>query len=646
MATSREDIEQLDDLLTCTICLETFKVPKYLPCLHTFCESCINTYIVSSTEKEKESEGFKCPACRKLVSYIKTAEKPETWASTLPTNHFVMSMLDKREIHRSEKLCNSCQFNDKSKKAMSWCTFCEEAFCEQCDECHRSFKVSAKHKLISINEIQSGNSDLKISEVLSCEEHPEKIVEVYCVDHSKPCCTLCATLSHRKCENVSSIVNAAKGIKQSKLTTTLVKKLDERNKELNEIIGNRKDSVTKFETTTENIIQEVSTLKRVATDHLDKLEETIKVDVASSKKRVVMKLTDEVNTYSSYKSTLANWQSVLNGSIDHGSDQQCLMEVTKIGPKMTILEKEIKEEKKNMKNIAANFVPSELIENFKMSAQSFGCVNITEDKFPYTLADGGKRGKVNFRSGDIKILHKINAAKSGVTSVLFVGDYLVITSYSKSNVAKYSSDGHFLGDLAVDHSPYDTAQVDQTQVAITITVNNKILLVDIAKIKLLRTLDLSSLPDVYGLCCAEGGTFVVSSSNTLTWVDSSGKKVKEKSTPGGSCYVSTSDLKDCIYGETNNSVSRVVGDTTLFTYTNADLIGPRGIGIDFEDNIYIAGYLSRNIHQITNEGELLRVIPIETFGIEMPWTIRFAPNSNKCAVTGYNTGIVVLCEID
>ncbi|CAC5407017.1 unnamed protein product [Mytilus coruscus] len=585
MATPTKDMDHFDDLLTCTICLETFKIPKYLPCLHTFCESCIKTYIVSSTEK----------------------------------------------------------FNNKTKKAISWCTSCEEAFCEQCDECHKSFKVSAKHKLISIYEIQSGNSDLKISEVLSCEEHPEKIVEVYCVDHSKPCCTLCATLSHRKCENVTSIENAAKGIKQSKLTTTLVKKLDERNKELNKIIENRKDSMTKFETTSENIIQEVSTLKREVIDHLDKLEEKIKVEVASSKKRVFMKCTDEVNAFSSYKSTSANWQSVLNRSIEQGSDQQCLMEVNKIGPKITILEKEMKEEMKMMKNLNIDFVPSELIEKFKTSAESFGCLNIVEEEFPSALSVGDLREKVNFRSGGIKILQRINAASQ--TSAIFIAKYLVITNYNKSNVAKYSLDGKFQEALSVEKYPRDITQVDGTQVAISIYIRNKISFVDITEMKLLRTLNLSGIP-VYGLCCVEGSTFILPYGSTLTWIDSSGKKLKQKTTGGHSFYVSTSDLKDYIFGDGVNSVSRVVGDTTVFTYTNDELNGPRGVGLDFDGNIYIAGCNSKNIHQITNDGKLIRIIPIETFGIICPWTIRFAPKSNKFVVTCGNSGQVVMCEID
>jgi hypothetical protein len=127
MATSTSVDKAVDDLLTCTICLETLKVPKYLPYLHTFCETCIHTYITSSVKGDK-STGFKCPICRRLVSFEEKVGNPEIWSKQLPGNHFVHSLLNRNAIIKSEKLCNSCELNGKSNKAISWCIVCEEAY--------------------------------------------------------------------------------------------------------------------------------------------------------------------------------------------------------------------------------------------------------------------------------------------------------------------------------------------------------------------------------------------------------------------------------------------------------------------------------------------------------------------------------------
>ena len=165
MATSTSVDKTADDLLTCTICLKTFIVPKYLPCLHTFCETCIHTYITSSVKGDK-STGFKCPICRRLVSFEEKGENPETWSKQLPGNHFVLSLMNRNAIIKSEKLCNSCERNGKLDKAVSWCIVCEEAYCKTCENYHKSLKVTLQHSIIPLKDIQESNIDSFISDVV------------------------------------------------------------------------------------------------------------------------------------------------------------------------------------------------------------------------------------------------------------------------------------------------------------------------------------------------------------------------------------------------------------------------------------------------------------------------------------------------
>lgn len=49
-AWKREDC--LSDFLKCPICLETLKKSICLPCLHTFCEACLQVYINSDNSSE------------------------------------------------------------------------------------------------------------------------------------------------------------------------------------------------------------------------------------------------------------------------------------------------------------------------------------------------------------------------------------------------------------------------------------------------------------------------------------------------------------------------------------------------------------------------------------------------------------------
>jgi len=51
--------ESIAKLLECAICLDVLKDPKALPCLHSFCLSCLE-----NTVESPESEIIKCPTCR------------------------------------------------------------------------------------------------------------------------------------------------------------------------------------------------------------------------------------------------------------------------------------------------------------------------------------------------------------------------------------------------------------------------------------------------------------------------------------------------------------------------------------------------------------------------------------------------------
>ena len=52
------------DLLTCSVCLDEFKDPRALPCLHTFCQQCILHLFATADVDDITDTTLTCPICK------------------------------------------------------------------------------------------------------------------------------------------------------------------------------------------------------------------------------------------------------------------------------------------------------------------------------------------------------------------------------------------------------------------------------------------------------------------------------------------------------------------------------------------------------------------------------------------------------
>ncbi|CAG2254454.1 unnamed protein product [Mytilus edulis] len=466
-----------------------------------------------------------------------------------------------------------------------------------------------------------------------CYDHPDKAIEVYCEDHSTPCCTLCATLSHRKCENVTSIQKAASGIKDKSQIGDLSKQLEDYAKEITEAIENRKGN-TKIRTDAISCINEV----------YDKL----KNDVLSSKKRLCLKLKEEGDNLSSFKSTIDNWKTVLDISNKHGSDQQCLVELNKILAQKQQQKKKIKEAMESMRNIEVTFKLGSDINEFKNDAtKCFGSLQINESLVMRTMSKE-RRMHIDLNTANIVVLKTLEFDKGSTVSGLFIGDHsLLLTSSSTQALLKYDQNGNFISKLQLTIAPRDiTAMGNSIKVAVS-SPYTTIYIIDSIDMIILQTIKLDQMC-VYGISYVNDSQFIVAYSGKLAWVDAkTGTIVKDKRTKGNTCFVHAINDNEYIYAEGSDMVSLTVNDFNKFTYTTQNKIFARGIDIDFKGNIYIAGNGREDgkIHQITNSGELVRKIPVYPFGLTRPWIIRFKKDSNILLITCSISGKAVVCEI-
>ncbi|XP_076076004.1 protein PML-like [Mytilus galloprovincialis] len=408
MATS----EEINVELTCTICLETFKDPKCLPCLHTFCEGYIHTYIVSTFEKDCSKGGFLCPICRVFVKKPPKETSPKSWCQKLPYNQLIQSLMDKKDILTSSKNCSSCEIQQKTQVAQDWCLDCEEVYCSQCSTFHRSFKVSSKHNIVSIHDIQRNPKDFKYRKTIYCDLHTEKPEDICCMDHLKPCCTVCAAVYHRKFDGVIPIESAAKGIKGKLTTNYLLTELSEERKAVDNAILHRKKFSSVFESQVETILKEIKNIRSDIEKHLDYIQTNIQSELNAVKKEVNLQINDDQTHLSSLKSTIENWISLIETSSSQGTEIQCFLEINKILSQKFELNRSLSDRLQEMRNVRITFKRDLCIQQL-MSLQTFGSIH-KQDLFWQP---------VNFHSGEIKHLISIvldteKTPHRGITGVL------------------------------------------------------------------------------------------------------------------------------------------------------------------------------------------------------------------------------------
>jgi len=109
----------MDDENICSVCWDTFKFPKLLPCKHTFCLPCLHEFL----EGLKDKSNLVCPLCREPC-YV-----PAKGFSDFPTNYFV-------PVEEIAKYCQECNKLVVSKV----CFTCNTYLCMKCDLTHSHIK--------------------------------------------------------------------------------------------------------------------------------------------------------------------------------------------------------------------------------------------------------------------------------------------------------------------------------------------------------------------------------------------------------------------------------------------------------------------------------------------------------------------------
>ena len=130
--------------LNCSHCQnELNRESKLFPCLHSFCETCLNKEV-----KRKTNGNGHCPLCDEIVQLDQLTLSP-----------ILISCLKCRQMESTE--WNFCLEDQIESIATNWCKNCEESFCAKCDQFHK--KMLDQHELLDEHSvIESSENEKKL----------------------------------------------------------------------------------------------------------------------------------------------------------------------------------------------------------------------------------------------------------------------------------------------------------------------------------------------------------------------------------------------------------------------------------------------------------------------------------------------------
>ena len=129
-SSSSPGILRLEEELMCPVCLEQYTNPKTLPCLHSFCQHCLEGL---SLDKKEETYYLSCPTCRHCT------DLPEEGVGSFPVAFTLNNLKEVHSLMKRTANLSSSQLqvavatcSDHGKPLEFFCETCDIVICSHC----------------------------------------------------------------------------------------------------------------------------------------------------------------------------------------------------------------------------------------------------------------------------------------------------------------------------------------------------------------------------------------------------------------------------------------------------------------------------------------------------------------------------------
>ena len=533
--------------------------------------------------------------------------------------------------------CNICDNDNEPKLAATWCPECEDLLCTDCNRHHSRSSATKQHIVISMENYQKLPSSI-LSIKNRCTKHGNKY-EFYCSIHGDPCCVMCTRDDHRHCQELRPIFEVTENAKSSTAIAQIetdLKYIDAAFEKMKSDITNNISDIDKQKRT---FLSDISDMRKSLSDHLDQIEKQTVEEMVSAEHNLQVELKKVLVAMETKRTKFDNIRQDVNKVKKYASDLQTFIVVNEM---TSVVDGEVRKQKGafNYDLFELKLDSSSELESFVKDVSKFGDVSVTkkhcstslvkeaelqvqipQESKPGVATQLTRKTIVNFQTG----------AKGYVCirgcDILPDGKLVFAEQYGK-RLLMFSKNGNYEKDiLRFSGIPYEVSYTEKNIVAVTIWDKHEVVFVNVITNTITNTIDVGH--ECWGTDFNMNRLAIrviqLHTSNHIVYIDPNGKLIDRVNVPG---WTSTNiSLRDNNIKFTDWNANTIYCYTLtgqqIWTFKDENVLRePKGIALDKNKNVYVAGYKTNNVVVLSPDGTNCRQILTKSDGLDEPCSLR------------------------
>lgn len=537
-----------------------------------------------------------------------------------------------------EKFCKPCSRSGRSSVAVKHCHDCEETLCSDCFQVHDTFKPLLTHRITDLG----GTSAHALMRSKFCTEHPGSKMEFYCTAHACLCCKSCIGDGHSSCGKVKPIDVASKGVKKSAEFEDFVKSIAFMKKTVYKLKEKTHQNEEELRDNKAKIIKRIRKFKLNVLKHIDRIEIELMTEVDSVFSSIISNVENEVyiiDQQAEHINEMCNQYEYLE---KNGSESDLFVVLNSNAKNIAKNLEDLKVALMSRAQTEVSFRKSNLISEIN-SLGTITVDSINEEGFYINetgfTADTVSKRRQNYVPTRFKLdktfMVSENNAEIEITGIgVTRNDRLILCNKLSAKLMIYSSKIQYLSELALAGKPWDiTVLPDSDEAWVSIPERSCIQHVDADSMNVDPPI---KVPKCYGITLVEDN-IALGRWGEVVIINKEGGRIKQLEFGKGIVHSLSSGINGTIYcceGEDGMfRCVRLLDGKVLFTYNSEDFRWPVNMATDVQDNIYLLGMKSHNLHRLLPKGKFHKEMLTESDELNFPRCIAFNKNYSKLYIS-------------